>query len=144
MLRKLGLAAARVAVVVVAASGSFAGLGAGSGAAPTIPCGISLARPAIAQTASFLDQEAGMSAHVNTGLTINLNNARNAFRTVERENSDWLIGSVPVPGHPEAEDAHVFVHRSGWIVAYYERGSPVARVVHWNAHDFPTRYDNRL
>ena len=137
MLRKLGLAAAMLAVVVIAASGYSPGLGAGSGAGPTIPGGITLIRPAIAQTASFLDQEAGMSAYVDTGFAINLSNARNAFRTVERENSDWLIGSVPVPGHTEAEDAHVFVHQSGWIVAYYERGSPVARTVHWNGHPTP-------
>ena len=88
MLRKVGLAAAMLAVVVIAASGYSPGLGAGSGAGPTIPGGITLVRPAIAQTASFLDQEAGMSAYVDTGFTINLSNARNAFRTIERETAD--------------------------------------------------------
>jgi hypothetical protein len=137
MNRKLALVAGIFAVALVAASGYLVGLGSGNGAGFSIPGGISLVRPAIAQTGSFLDQEAGMSAYINVGSTINLSNARNAFRTVERENADWLIGSVPVPDHPEAEDAHVFVHTDGWIIAYYQRGSPVAQVIHWDAHASP-------
>jgi len=137
MNRKLALLAGMVAVAVIAASGYFAGRGSGDGVGFSIPGGISLVRPAIAQTGSFLDQEAGMSAYINVGSTINLSDARNAFRTVERENPDWLIGSVPVPDHPEVEDAHVFVHKDGWIIAYYKRGSPVAQVVHWDAHAGP-------
>lgn len=78
-----------------------------------------------------------MSAYVNTGFTINLNIVRAAFRTVERQTDTWLIGSVQVPGFPESEDAHVFVHQEGWIVAYYERGSPVARTVQWSSHANP-------
>jgi hypothetical protein len=137
MNRILVLAAGMAAVALVAASGYLVGLGSGNGLGFSIPGGIPLVRPAIAQTGSFLDQEAGMSAYTEVGSTINLSNARNAFRTVERENSDWLIGSVPVPDHPEVEDAHVFVHKDGWIIAYYKRGSPVAKVVHWDAHASP-------
>ncbi|MDA0735217.1 MAG: hypothetical protein O2860_11660 [Chloroflexi bacterium] len=75
-----------------------------------------------------------MSAYVDVGVAIDLSQGRNAFRTIEKETTEWLIGSVPVPEYPEEEDAHVFVHQSGWIVAYYERGSPVSRTVHWTAH----------
>lgn len=140
MNRKLALVAG---IIAIAASGYLVGLGSGQGAVFSIPGGISLVRPAIAQTGSFLDQEAGMSAYIDVGATINLSAARNAFRTVEREDPDWLIGSVPVPDHPEVEDAHVFVHQDGWIIAYYRRGSPVAQVVHWDAHASPGEHKLR-
>ncbi len=124
-----------VTLALVAGAGYFVQQGSIDGGGPTLPGGIALVRPAIAQqTGTFLDQEAGMSAYVDVGAAIDLNNARNAFRIVEQETAEWLIGSVPVPGYPEAEDAHVFVHQSGWIVSYYERGSPVGRTVHWNSH----------
>jgi hypothetical protein len=133
MKRQLLLVTTMVILAVIVGSGYLALQGSPSGPGNVIPGSVSLVRPAIAQTASFLNTEAGMSAYTDTGLTINLNNARNAFRTVERETTDWIIGSVEVPGYPEEEDAHVFVHRTGWIVAYYDQGSPVARVIHWNA-----------
>ena len=142
MKRKLALAVTTVAIVLVAGAGVLAlQTSVGSNEIPGLG-GIPLVRPAIAQGVSFLDTEAGMSAYANTGLTINLDNARAAFRTVERQTDTWLIGSVAIPGHPEEEDAHVFVHQQGWIVAYYERGSPVARTVHWTGH--PTLGPNKL
>ncbi len=131
MKRKLALLTAMAVIFLVVGAGYIAIKASSGNQEGLFPGGFPLARPAIAQTASFLDDEAGMSAYTNTGFAINLNSARNAFRTVERETADWIVGSVAVPGYTEEEDAHVFVHRDGWIVAYYERGSPVARTVHW-------------
>lgn len=142
MNRKLIVSTIMVVLALVTGSGYLVLRGSSNGQSGVIPGGVSLVRPAMAQTSSFLDTEAGMSAYTNTGLTINLNDARSAFRIVERETTDWIVGSVPVPGYAEEEDVHVFVDKSGWIVAYYFRGEPVAKTLHWTGH--PTLGVNRL
>ena len=96
--------------------------------------GISLIRPAFAQAdkGNFLEQEAGMSAYTNVGRNIDLAKARLAFKTIERETSDYVIGSVALPSYAETEDVHVYVHKDGWIVAYYLKAEPTAKIVDWN------------
>ena len=130
MERKLTLVATAIAIVVLAGSGYLALQI--SGGVPIIgnPLGIALARPAVVQgEGSFLEDEAGITAYTDTGFTIDLDNARDAFRTVEQETATYSIGSVAVPGFPDSEDAHVFVNLNGWIGAYYDRDVPSARVV---------------
>ncbi|MCL0082463.1 hypothetical protein M1O14_01870 [Dehalococcoidia bacterium] len=105
--------------------------GAGVGGIPGL---ITLARPAFAARtagANFLEEEAGISAFTNVGREIDLVRARGAFRTIERETDEYIIGSVGVPGLGEADDVHVFVHRDGWVVAYYGRERPAAWIVDW-------------
>ena len=80
---------------------------------------------------SFLEEEAGISAYTNVGETINLGNAKTAFRTIEYETADYIIGSVPLPDYPETEDVHAYVHKDGWVVAYYLEEEPVAKIVDW-------------
>ena len=108
MKRKLTLVATAIALVVLAGSGYLALQI--SGGVPIIgnPLGIALARPAVVQgEGSFLEDEAGITAYTDTGFTIDLDNARDAFRTVEQETANYLIGSVAVPGFPDTEDVHV-------------------------------------
>lgn len=82
--------------------------------------------------ASFLDTEAGMSAYTKATTTINLNYAKTACRTTpEIITTNYFICSVPVPLLPETEDAHVYVSKSGWILAYYMRDIPVSKIVQW-------------
>jgi hypothetical protein len=85
-------------------------------------------------SASFLDDEAGISAYTKANTAINLNNAKNAFRTIERQTSDYIVGSVAIPGLPETEDAHVYVNQSGWILAYYLKDVPVSKIVQWSGY----------
>ncbi|MCL0059168.1 hypothetical protein M1O20_01450 [Dehalococcoidia bacterium] len=127
-----------VLAVIVAAVPVFIppGSGAGGGETPRAAAGISglitLARPAFAAGtagANFLEEQAGISAFTNVGREIDLVRARGAFRTIERETDEYIIGSVGVPGHDEEWDAHVFLHRNGWIVAFYGREHPVARII---------------
>jgi hypothetical protein len=77
----------------------------------------------------YLDSEAGISAYYDSGFSINLNNAANAFRTIESQTQDYIIGSVAVPNHVEHFDPHVYVHTSGWILAYYLRPDPISKIV---------------
>jgi hypothetical protein len=78
---------------------------------------------------NYLDSEAGISAYYVSGFSINLNNARNAFRTVETQTEDYIIGSVAVPNYVEHFDPHVYVHKDGWIMAYYLRGDPISKII---------------
>ena len=68
---------------------------------------------------AYLDQEAGISAYFHSPDAITLSQVRGQFRTIEMETPDFIIGSVPVANYIENFDAHVYVHTSGWILAYY-------------------------
>jgi hypothetical protein len=79
--------------------------------------------------AAMLDQEAGISAWMLSPSPINLTNAANAFRVIELQTSDYIIGSVDLVNYTEHYDAHAYVHKDGWIMAYYLRQDPVAKMV---------------
>jgi hypothetical protein len=95
-----------------------------------------LVNPVFAQSASsettFLDEEAGMSIYVNIGRSIDLAVAKTVYRTLEKETSNYTVGSIALPGLSEDEDVHCFVHKDGWIVAYYLKGEPISKIVDWN------------
>lgn len=76
-----------------------------------------------------LDQEAGISAYFKSPDAITLSQVRGQFRTIETETADYIIGSVGVPNHTENFDAHVYVHKTGWILAYYLRVDPVSKII---------------
>lgn len=94
-----------------------------------------LVYPAFAQSTSgttFLEKEAGMSMYVNIGRSIDLAVAKTVYRTIEKETSDYIVGSIALPGLSENEDVHCFVHKDGWIVTYYLKGEPISKIVDWN------------
>ena len=96
--------------------------------------GLFLARPAFAQEngVSFLEQEAGISAYMKAVQTIDLTKAKSAFRTVERETGEYVVGSIPLSGYAETEDVHAYVHKDGWIVTYYIKDEPPSKILDWN------------
>ncbi|MEM2975405.1 MAG: hypothetical protein QW821_03190 [Candidatus Bathyarchaeia archaeon] len=85
----------------------------------------------LAQATTFLDQEAGMTLYKNIGRSIDLSVAKTVFRTLEKETSDYVVGSIALPGLPESEDVHCFVHKDGWIVVYYLEGEPIGKIIDW-------------
>lgn len=113
--------------------------------APSMPganTGIVLQRPAFlgvaqaqdaaitpADIGSILDAEAGISAYFKAPDGIMLSQVRGLFRTIEKETADYIIGSVPVPNYAEHFDVHVYVNKNGWVLAYYLRDAPVAKIV---------------
>ena len=42
---------------------------------------------------------------------------------------------MEVLNYPESEDFHVYVHRDGWILAYYLAADPAAKVLDWRAYN---------
>jgi len=82
-----------------------------------------------AQVTTQLAAEAGISAYLQTSTSIDLGLIKDEFRTIETQTDDYIIGSVPVPDHPEHFDVHVYVHKDGWILAYYMNNEPTAKMV---------------
>ena len=80
---------------------------------------------------NFLDAEAGISAYTNVGEEIDLEKAKAAFRTIEYQTDEYIIGSVPLPDYPEYEDVHAYVHKDGWVVTYYLKDKPVGKIIDW-------------
>ena len=111
---------------------------------------VGIARAEESAIASVIEDEAGISAYFHAGTTINLTDARRVFRTIEVETADYIIGSVPVTNYPESEDVHVYIHRDGWILAYYLAADPVGKIFDWRIyHDtggtnITTKLENTL
>jgi hypothetical protein len=84
---------------------------------------------------SFLEEEAGITAYISAGKSINLARVVPVYRTIENQTDDFIVGSVAVADYGEAEDAHVYVHTDGWIAAYYLADEPVAKIIDWRRYD---------
>ena len=82
--------------------------------------------------------EAGMSAYFKASTAISLSAVRSAFRTIETETADYIIGSVPVANDPgsyyESDDVHIYVNTDGWILAYYLAADPAGKIFDWRAY----------
>ena len=95
----------------------------------------------------FPQDEAGISAYFKSASPVNLADVRGVFRVIEVETADYIIGSVPVPDFAERYDVHLYVHRSGWFLAYYLNTDTVAKIVDWkryNGRGVPTKLENVL
>lgn len=79
----------------------------------------------------FPADEAGISAYVHAKDSIDFNAAKSVFATIERETSDYIVGTVPLSLHAEEEYPHVYVSADGWIVAYYPREREASWIFPW-------------
>ena len=86
---------------------------------------------------TIIEEEAGISFYINVSAKINLTKAKAVYRTTEHETENYTIGAVALPGYPVAEDVHVYVHKDGWIVAYYLNDEPVAKIINWFEYQRP-------
>jgi hypothetical protein len=68
-------------------------------------------------------------------VSITINSVASLFRTIEVSTTDYIIGSIPVPNYPETEDAHAYIHKDGWMLAYYLKVDPVGKIVDWQSYD---------
>jgi len=107
-----------------------------------------LVNPVFAQSASsettFLEEEAGLSIYVDIGRSIDLEVAKTVYRTLEKETANYTVGSIALPDLPESEDVHCFVHKDGWIVAYYLEAEPIGKIIDWAYWSGGTLTKNKL
>jgi len=90
---------------------------------------------------TIIEEEAGISVYINVSDEINLTTAKEVYRTTEHETENYTIGAVALPGYPATEDVHVYVHKDGWIVAYYLNDEPVAKIINWFVYQHPNPRD---
>jgi len=57
-----------------------------------------------------------------------------AYRTIEKETDEYTVGSVALLNYNENHDAHVYVSKDGWVVAYYSKDDPVSKMVDSSAY----------
>lgn len=107
---------------------------------------LSLVPPTLgaSSAATFLDQEAGMSMYTNLAVALDLSAAGAAYRTVEEETADYIVGSVSLPGLPESDDVHCFVQKDGWVVVYYLKAEPVSKIIDWTFYSGGNLTSNKL
>jgi len=90
---------------------------------------------------NFLSEQAGFAAYSNAGRPINISSVRPLFRGVERVTDDYIIGSmkalayVGIPYDEEEVDPHAYIHKDGWIVAYYLKDTPAVHMVSWPIYE---------
>lgn len=79
----------------------------------------------------FPADEAGIAAYVKASSSIDLNDTKSAFASIERETADYIIGTVALTYHSEQQYPHVYVSTDGWIVAYYPDDRPSSWIFPW-------------
>lgn len=92
--------------------------------------GQSLIAPAFAQNedVSFLYKEAGIAAYVNLGKEISLPASSDVLNGEPSTNS-YVKGLIRFPEQEPYNYAKYFVHKNGWIVVYYPKDAPSAKIV---------------
>ena len=79
----------------------------------------------------FPADEAGIAAYVKASTSIDLNDTKSAFASIERETEDYIIGTVALAQHTEEQYPHVYVSTDGWIVAYYPKDRESSWILPW-------------
>jgi len=82
-------------------------------------------------SAAFATDEAGISAYVNVGSSIDLDQAASAYKIIEDRTSTYIIGIVEVPNATDYELPHVYTSSDGWVMAYYAKEQPRALIMPW-------------
>ncbi|MBV7335224.1 hypothetical protein KFU94_44690 [Chloroflexi bacterium TSY] len=93
---------------------------------------------------SFADSEAGIAAYIRATSTINLAQVIPFYRTVEEQYENYILGSVGVTDYDNNHDVKVYIHRDGWIMAYYPRNEPTSRIFDWVHYNGSRRLPTKL
>ena len=79
----------------------------------------------------FPADEAGFASYVKASSSIDLNDTKSVFVSIERETADYIIGTVDITWHSEQDRPHVYVSKDGWIVAYYPKDRSAGWIFPW-------------
>jgi hypothetical protein len=86
---------------------------------------------------AFPADKAGISAYVKLP-TIDIDKVRTIFTQVEDVGENYIIGIVQIPNLGENTEAHLYADTDGWLVAYFTKEEPAAKIMKW-----PENYDYR-
>lgn len=93
---------------------------------------------------SFADDEAGIAAYFDAGMTINLNDVDQLYRTIETQTSTYILGSMPLTDYDEDHDVHMYISTDGWVMAYYRNTEPTSKIFDWRHYDGSANLPNKL
>ena len=85
---------------------------------------------------AFPADEAGISAYVNVGKSINITEAVKAFTQTEELSQTHAIGIIPIDNKRGTVNVHVYVDTGGYIVAYFKNTEPASNIIKWSGMDF--------
>jgi hypothetical protein len=107
-----------------------------------VPAAVALERPAFVDddittnaVGEKIQDEAGIAAYYKAPNSLNLEMIRPLFNSIELESADYILGSISVPSYSEHFDAHVYVRRDGWIMAYYLASAPSSKAIDTTAEN---------
>jgi len=72
---------------------------------------------------------------VNTSQTIDLDKLKTIFTEVEEVGDNYIIGITPIPDFGGDIDVHVYADTDGWLVAYFTKDEPAAKIMQWGTAD---------
>lgn len=85
---------------------------------------------------AFPEDEAGISAYVNVGKSINITEAVKAFTQTEELSQTHAIGIIPIDNMRGTMNVHVYVDTGGYVVAYFKNTEPASNIIKWSGMDF--------
>jgi hypothetical protein len=99
--------------------------------------------PDLLSGVTSLENEAGISAYGQLGY-VDLEMVKPAFKTIENETSQYIIGSVSLPDYSESDDVHVYIDTSGWMMAYYLNQELAAKIIDWQQYRSQGTFGTKL
>lgn len=86
------------------------------------------------QTPTF-PSDIGISAYFKAPNAITINNRlRGIYRTIEDQTDDYIVGSVAIEGYDTLDDVHVYIHKDGWVLAFYRSDEPASKIIDWKGY----------
>lgn len=96
------------------------------------------AQPAFASVPTAGLSDVGVSAYLDTGQTIDLDDLIGTFEIIEDQTADYIIGSVALPDYEDQQDeafhVHAYVSTDGWLLVYFMDDTPVSKIIDWKAY----------
>ena len=86
-------------------------------------------------TTAFPEDEAGISAYINTGSAIDIEKIKTIFSEVQEVGDNYIIGITQISNFGGDIGVHVYADTTGWIVAYIKNDEPAAKIMQWKPTD---------
>ena len=88
----------------------------------------------LTQTPTF-PSDIGISAYFKAPSPITISGrVTGIYRTIEAQTDDYIVGSVAIEGYDTRDDVHVYIHKDGWVLAYYRSAEPASKIFDWKAY----------
>ena len=87
---------------------------------------------------AFPEDEAGISAYVNTGQAIDLDKLKSIFEEVVEVGDNYIIGITNISNFGGDISVHVYADKNGWLIAYLTRDEPASKIMQWGTVDVNT------